>query len=100
MMIFAMLFRQGKRSGITSLRRMIPMTLTELHLIRELLRRFYLSEGYADFRVDAANAEMAPDRSAFFITFNVTEGRQYKFAKPNINIGLRDLKTYRNCHLF
>ena len=60
---------------------------------RELLRRFYLSEGYADFRVDAANAEMAPDRSAFFVTFNVTEGRQYKFAKPNINIGLRDLKV-------
>ena len=59
---------------------------------RELLRRFYLSEGYADFRVDSANAEMTPDRSAFFVTFKVTEGKQYKFAKPSINIGLRDLK--------
>ena len=52
-----------------------------------------LSEGYADFRVDAANAEMSADRSAFFITFNVTEGKQYKFSKPNINIGVRDLKV-------
>ncbi|MDG2032947.1 MAG: outer membrane protein assembly factor BamA, partial [Rhodospirillales bacterium] len=59
---------------------------------RELLRRFYLSEGYADFRVDSANAELTPDRSSFFITFNITEGKQYTFAKPNIDIGVRDLK--------
>ena len=35
---------------------------------------------------------MTPGRSAFFITFKVTEGKQYKFAKPNISIGPRDLK--------
>ena len=59
---------------------------------RELLRRFYLAEGYADFRVNSANAELTPDRSSFFITFNITEGKQYKFAEPVINIGVRDIK--------
>ena len=33
---------------------------------RELLRRFYLEHGYADFRVISAVAELAPDRSNFF----------------------------------
>ena len=33
-----------------------------LNLDRELLRKFYLSEGYADFRVVSAVAELAPDR--------------------------------------
>ncbi len=41
---------------------------------RELLRRFYLSEGYADFRVLSAIAELAPDREDFVITFTLEEG--------------------------
>ena len=32
-----------------------------LNLDRELLRKFYLSEGYADFRVVSAVAELAPE---------------------------------------
>ena len=32
-----------------------------LNLDRELLRKFYLSEGYADFRVVSAVAELAPN---------------------------------------
>jgi outer membrane protein insertion porin family len=46
---------------------------------RELLRRFYLKEGFADFRVTNAVAELTPDRSAFFITFTVEEGERYRF---------------------
>lgn len=46
---------------------------------RELLRRFYLSQGYADFRVVSAVAELTPDREEFFITFTVDEGDQYRF---------------------
>jgi len=46
---------------------------------RELLRRFYLKEGFADFRVISAVAELTPDRSAFFITFTVEEGDRYRF---------------------
>ncbi len=46
---------------------------------RELLRRFYLKEGFADFRVISAVAELTPDRSAFFITFTMEEGDRYRF---------------------
>ncbi len=60
---------------------------------RELLRRFYLSEGYADFRVESAVAELTPDRSAFFITFNIDEGKQYKFSDVNVSVGIRGLEA-------
>lgn len=46
---------------------------------RELLRRFYLSAGYADFQVLSSVAELTPDRSDFFITYTVSEGKRYQF---------------------
>ncbi len=58
---------------------------------RELLRRFYLSEGYADFRVESALAELTPDRRNFFITFTVEEGERYEFGDIGIETTLRDL---------
>ncbi len=45
---------------------------------KELLRRFYLSQGYADFRVVSAVAELSTDRDSFFLTFTVDEGVRYK----------------------
>ena len=41
---------------------------------RELLRRFYLANGYVDFRVISAVAELTPDRSDFIVTFSIEEG--------------------------
>lgn len=58
---------------------------------REALRDFYLKEGYADFRVISAVAELSPDREAFFITFTVEEGERYKFGAIDIRTTLRDL---------
>ncbi len=55
-----------------------------LNLDRELLRKFYLSEGYADFRVVSAVAELAPNRDGFFITFTINEGDRYKFGKVEV----------------
>ena len=46
---------------------------------RELLRRFYLTDGFADFRVISAVAELTPDRKDFFLTFTVDEGARYRF---------------------
>ncbi|HEC90458.1 MAG TPA: outer membrane protein assembly factor BamA [Alphaproteobacteria bacterium] len=60
-------------------------------LDRELLRRFYLSNGYADFRVNSAVAELTPDRKDFFITYTVEEGVRYKFGKIKIDARLRNL---------
>ena len=58
---------------------------------RELLRKFYLSEGYADFRVVSAIAELTPDRDAFILTFTVDEGERYRFGNVDVDIALKDL---------
>jgi len=58
---------------------------------REQLRRYYLSQGYADFRVVSAVAELAPDRSGFYITFTVEEGQKYDFGKVEIDTKLKDI---------
>lgn len=50
-----------------------------LQFDQELLRRFYLSEGFADFQVKSANAELSPDKTSFYVTFVVDEGPQYTF---------------------
>lgn len=64
-----------------------------LTLDRELLRRFYLSDGYADFRVLSAVAELTPDRRDFFLTFTVEEGNRYEFGDIEVRANLRDLKA-------
>ena len=58
---------------------------------RELLRKYYLSQGYADFRVISAVAELTPDRDGFVVTFTVDEGERYKFGKIDVDIKLKDL---------
>jgi outer membrane protein insertion porin family len=58
---------------------------------RELLRRFYLSQGYAEFRVLSAVAELAPERDGFYITYTVEEGERYKFGSIDIATQLKDL---------
>jgi outer membrane protein insertion porin family len=56
---------------------------------KELLRRFYLKEGYADFQVVAANAELAPGEKEFYLTFNVDEGPRYRVGEVGIKSELR-----------
>ncbi len=55
-----------------------------LALDRELLRQYYLKNGYADVRIVSANAELDRDGSGFFITFVVEEGPLFKFGSVNI----------------
>ncbi len=62
-----------------------------LNFDRELLRRFYLSEGYADFRVQSVVAELSTDREGFIITFTVDEGEQYTFGKIDVVSSLKNL---------
>jgi outer membrane protein insertion porin family len=54
-------------------------TLIGFPPISRSLRAFYLTEGYADFRVVSALAELTPDRRDFIITYVVEEGPRYKF---------------------
>ena len=58
---------------------------------QQKLRAFYLTEGYADFRVVSALAELTPDRRDFVITYVVEEGPRYKFGTVEVDSALRDL---------
>jgi outer membrane protein insertion porin family len=58
---------------------------------REQLRRFYTNHGYADFRVVSAVAQLAPDRSNFYLTFTVDEGARYTIGNVTINSRIKEL---------
>ncbi|MEO7410608.1 MAG: outer membrane protein assembly factor BamA, partial [Sphingomicrobium sp.] len=58
---------------------------------QQKLRAFYLTEGYADFRVVSALAELTPDRRDFVITYVVEEGPRYKFGTIEAESSVRDL---------
>ncbi|HQT78213.1 MAG: outer membrane protein assembly factor BamA [Rhodospirillales bacterium 20-64-7] len=58
---------------------------------KELLRRFYLKNGYADIQITDASAELSPDRKGFFLSFTVDEGARYRVGKITINSQLRNL---------
>jgi len=58
-----------------------------------LLRKFYLTEGYADFRVLSSSAELTPNKKRFFITFSINEGKRYRVDNVSVNANLRGLKV-------
>jgi outer membrane protein insertion porin family len=60
---------------------------------RELLRKFYLSQGYADFRVISAVAELTPARDGFFVTFTLEEGERYRFGTIDVESKIKELKA-------
>ncbi|WP_085998847.1 outer membrane protein assembly factor BamA [Novosphingobium sp. Rr 2-17] len=57
---------------------------------QQKLRQFYLTQGYADFRVVSAVAELTPDKKDFIITYVVEEGKRYKFGDVKVESQLRD----------
>ncbi|WCT75422.1 outer membrane protein assembly factor BamA [Sphingomonas naphthae] len=59
---------------------------------QQKMRQFYLTQGYADFRVVSAVAELTPDKRNFIITYVVEEGKRYKFGNINVESDIHDLK--------
>ena len=57
---------------------------------QQKLRQFYLTQGYADFRVTSAVAELTPDKRDFIITYVVEEGSRYKFGDVTVDSEIRD----------
>jgi outer membrane protein insertion porin family len=51
---------------------------------KELLRHFYMKNGYADFKVTDATAELSADRKSFFLTFVLDEGARYRIGKVDL----------------
>ena len=62
---------------------------------QQKLRQFYLTEGYADFRVISAVAELTPDKRDFIITYVVEEGPRYKFGPVSVDSAIRDFDDKR-----
>ena len=60
---------------------------------QQKLREFYLTEGYVDFRVVSAVAELTPDKQDFIITYVVEEGERYKFGDVKVQSNLRDFDS-------
>lgn len=60
---------------------------------QQKLRQFYLTQGYADFRVVSAVAELTPDKQDFIITYVVEEGDRYKFGDVKVESQIRDFDS-------
>jgi outer membrane protein insertion porin family len=71
---------ETKQAGI--LRQLIQrdtFVADRIEFDKQVLRDFYLSRGYIDFQVLSVTSEITRRRDAFFITFNIREGQQYRF---------------------
>ena len=60
---------------------------------QQKMRQFYLTQGYADFRVVSAIAELTPDKRDFIITYVVEEGQRYKFGDVKVDSKIRDFNS-------
>src|SRR4051812_36153342 len=58
---------------------------------RDLIRRFYLKNGYADVQVVAALTEYDPERKGFLVTFKIEEGQQYRVASVDFQTSISTL---------
>src|SRR5208282_1355614 len=58
---------------------------------RELLRRFYLKQGFADMRVLSATADADREGKGFFLTFSIEEGARYTFGALELDVILKPL---------
>jgi outer membrane protein insertion porin family len=45
---------------------------------KQALSDFYMSRGYVDFQILSVSSELSRERDAFFVTFHVQEGQQYR----------------------
>jgi outer membrane protein insertion porin family len=65
---------------------------------RDLIRRFYLKNGFADVQVVAALTEYDPERKGFLVTFKIEEGQQYRVASVDFqtSIGTLDVAGLRS----
>lgn len=60
---------------------------------QQVLTDFYNSRGYVDFRVTGTNAELARERDAYFVTFNIQEGQQFRFGNITTSSDLPEVNA-------
>lgn len=59
----------------------------------QMLRQFYLRNGYVDFQVKNTNGTFTPDREYYSVVFTVDEGEKYNFGKLTVNNPFPDVPT-------
>jgi outer membrane protein insertion porin family len=62
---------------------------------KDLLRRFYLKNGYADVRIVSAVSEYDPARRGFSVVFNIDEGDYYRFGAIDVQSNVREIDPAR-----
>lgn len=69
-----------------------------LEFDKQVLRDFYLSRGYVDFRINSTNAEVTQERDAVFLVVDVTEGQQFRFGNISVTseLGEADADVFRS----
>ncbi|MEW4448299.1 outer membrane protein assembly factor BamA [Qipengyuania sp. JC766] len=60
---------------------------------QQQLRAFYLEQGYPEFRVVSAIAELTQDKEDFIITYVLEEGQRYKFGEVSVDSQIRDFSS-------
>ncbi|WP_436399347.1 outer membrane protein assembly factor BamA [Roseobacter sp. S98] len=60
---------------------------------KQVLRDFYLSRGYVDFRTNSANAELTEERDGYFLVFNVQEGQQFRIGEISVTSELTNVDS-------
>ncbi|MFP7672941.1 outer membrane protein assembly factor BamA [Marivita sp. S0852] len=58
---------------------------------RQVLRDFYQSRGYVDFRTTGVTSNLSEERDGFFVTFNVEEGQQFRFGEVTATSDLAEV---------
>ena len=59
---------------------------------KDLLKKYYLDNGYIDFEIVSVNSSLVDNRRDFIVNFTVFEGKRYKITKLNYNSSIRNLK--------
>ena len=62
-----------------------------MSLDRELLRQYYLKNGYADVTITAGNADLDPEGNGFLINFAIDEGQLYTFGTVTIDSSIAEI---------
>ncbi|WP_294533434.1 outer membrane protein assembly factor BamA [uncultured Rhodoblastus sp.] len=57
----------------------------------EAIRRYYLKNGYADFRITGTDAEYDPQLGGYILTISLEEGEQYTVGNVQVESHLRDI---------
>ncbi len=65
-----------------------------------LVKQFYNSVGFADFRVISVTADLLMTKEGFVVTYSIEEGEKYKFGKISLDNKLGSIADKEVLHFF